>query len=121
MRWDEPSPTITTQCTGLGNGRFGHPSQDRAITPREAAMLQTFPMSYRFFEDEESVSLTKAARYIGNAVPPKLGEVIADSIKRHLGGVKYYTQILTIRTKDEHIQQFILPTSKESYHYRKDT
>ena len=84
MRWDEPSPTITTQCTGLGNGRFGHPSQDRAITPREAAMLQTFPMSYRFFEDEESVSLTKAARYIGNAVPPKLGEVIDDSIKRHL-------------------------------------
>ena len=43
-------------------------------------------MSYRFFEDEESVSLTKAARYIGNAVPPKLGEVIADSIKRHLWG-----------------------------------
>lgn len=80
MRWDEPSPTITTQCTGLGNGRFGHPSQDRAITPREAALLQTFPMSYRFIEDEESVSLTKAARYIGNAVPPKLGEVIAESI-----------------------------------------
>ena len=73
MRWDEPSPTITTQCTGLGNGRFGHPSQDRAITPREAAMLQTFPMSYRFNVNEESVSLTKAARYIGNAVPPKLG------------------------------------------------
>lgn len=84
MRWDEPSPTITTQCTGLGNGRFGHPSQDRAITPREAAMLQTFPMSYRFFEDEESVSLTKASRYIGNAVPPKLGEVIAESILNHL-------------------------------------
>lgn len=41
-------------------------------------------MSYRFFEDEESVSLTKAARYIDNAVPPKLGDVIAESIKRHL-------------------------------------
>ena len=93
MRWDEPSPTITTQCTGLCNGRFGHHSQDRAITPREAAMLQTFPMSYRFFEDEESVSLIKAARYIGNAVPPKLGEVIADSIKRHLGGEILYTNI----------------------------
>lgn len=51
-------------------------------------------MSYRFFEDEESVSLTKAARYIGNAVPPKLGEVIADSIKRHLwGDEKLYANI----------------------------
>lgn len=48
------------------------------------ANLQTFPMSYRFFEDEESVSLPKASRYIGNAVPPKLGEVIAESILNHL-------------------------------------
>ena len=52
-------------------------------------MLQTFPMSYRFFEDEESVSLTKAARYIGNAVPPKLGEVIAESILRHLNKIGF--------------------------------
>jgi DNA (cytosine-5)-methyltransferase 1 len=84
MRWDAPSPTITTECTGLGNGRFGHPEQDRAISAREAALLQTFPMSYKFFENESSVSLTKASRYIGNAVPPKLGEVIAESIINHL-------------------------------------
>jgi DNA (cytosine-5)-methyltransferase 1 len=68
----------------LGNGRFGHPEQDRAISAREAALLQTFPMSYKFFENESSVSLTKASRYIGNAVPPKLGEVIAESIINHL-------------------------------------
>lgn len=84
MRWDAPSPTITTQCTGLGNGRFGHPSQNRAISVREAALLQTFPVDYRFFEDEAQVSIVKASRYIGNAVPPVLGEVIAESIIRHL-------------------------------------
>lgn len=50
--------------------QFGHPDQDRAISAREAALLQTFPMSYKFFEDEEHVSLVKASRYIGNAVPP---------------------------------------------------
>ena len=84
MRWDEPSPTMTTQCTGIGNGRFGHPEQNRAISVREAALLQTFPMSYRFFENESEVSITKASRYIGNAVPPRLGEVIADSIIEHI-------------------------------------
>lgn len=84
MKWDEPSPTMTTQCTGYGNGRFGHPEQDRAISAREAALLQTFPMSYRFFEDEKNVSLVKASRYIGNAVPPLLGEVVAQSILKHL-------------------------------------
>ena len=84
MIWDAPSPTITTQCTGLGNGRFGHPTQDRAISIREAALLQTFPMSYKFFPDEKSIAITKASRYIGNAVPPKLGEVIAESIINHI-------------------------------------
>lgn len=84
MIWDQPSPTITTQCTGIGNGRFGHPSQNRAISVREAALLQTFPMNYRFFEDENSIPITIASRYIGNAVPPKLGNIIAQSIINHL-------------------------------------
>lgn len=84
MTWDAPSPTITTECTGLGNGRFGHPEQDRAISIREAALLQTFPKTYKFFENENSISILNASRYIGNAVPPKLGEVIAKSIKKHI-------------------------------------
>ena len=88
MVWDKPSPTMTTQCTGLGNGRFGHPIQNRAISVREAALLQTFPISYKFFPDEESVSITKASRYIGNAVPPKLGEIIGKSI---INNVKTYS------------------------------
>lgn len=84
MVWDEPAPTMTTLCTGIGNGRFGHPEQNRAISAREAALFQTFPTSYKFFPDEQEVSLSKASRYIGNAVPPRLGEVIAESIKHHI-------------------------------------
>ena len=90
MEWDKPAPTMTTQCTGLGNGRFGHPEQDRAISVREAALLQTFPLSYRFFPDEGSVSIIKASRYIGNAVPPKLGEIVAISIINHLKTIDKY-------------------------------
>ncbi len=84
MVWEEPAPTMTTLCTGIGNGRFGHPEQNRAISAREAALFQTFPMVYKFFSNEQEVSLAKASRYIGNAVPPRLGEVIADSIKQHV-------------------------------------
>lgn len=84
MVWDEPAPTMTTLCTGIGNGRFGHPEQNRAISAREAAMFQTFPTTYKFFPDEQDVSLSKASRYIGNAVPPRLGEVIGNSIKKHI-------------------------------------
>lgn len=84
MRWEKPAPTMTTLCTGLGNGRFGHPVQNRAISVREAAIFQTFPKEYLFFAPEEQVTVTKASRYIGNAVPPKLGEIIGISIKQHL-------------------------------------
>ena len=84
MVWEEPAPTMTTLCTGIGNGRFGHPEQNRAISAREAALFQTFPITYKFFPNEQEVSLTKASRYIGNAVPPRLGEVIAESIKQHI-------------------------------------
>ena len=88
MIWEEPAPTMTTECTGIGNGRFGHPTQNRAISAREAALFQTFPRNYRFFEDEKQVSLVKASRYIGNAVPPRLGEIIGESIKQHIRNTK---------------------------------
>lgn len=84
MRWDEPSPTMTTQCNGLGNGRFGHPEQDRAISLREAALIQTFPKSYLFIEPDTNVVIKHLARHIGNAVPVRLGQIIARSIKKHL-------------------------------------
>ncbi len=84
MEWDSPSPTITTQCFGFGNGRFGHPEQDRAISLREAALLQTFPEKYEFFPPNESFASIKIGRLIGNAVPVKLGEVVAKSILNHI-------------------------------------
>lgn len=84
MSWDEPSPVITTQCLGIGNGRFGHPSQDRAISIREAAILQSFPPDFDFVPENDEVYGLHLARQIGNAVPPRLGQAIARSIKMHL-------------------------------------
>ncbi len=81
MKWNQPSPTITTQFYSYGTGRFGHPTQNRAISLREGAMLQTFPEDYKFFENEEKISFSEIGRHIGNAVPVKLGEVIGKSIK----------------------------------------
>lgn len=84
MEWAEPSPTITTQFFGFGNGRFGHPEQDRAISLREGAILQSFPRGYRFVKSGEPISLTNVGRLIGNAVPVKLGEAIGRSIVAHV-------------------------------------
>jgi DNA (cytosine-5)-methyltransferase 1 len=83
MEWDSPAPTITTQCFGYGNGRFGHPEQDRAISLREAAMLQTFPSNYELIEPGEKVRFNHLGRLIGNAVPVRLGEVIGDLVLDH--------------------------------------
>lgn len=80
MKWDEPSPTITTQCNGFGNGRFGHPEQDRAISLREAAMLQSFPLYYQFLPETEKFTISSLAKMIGNAVPVRLGEIVGDSV-----------------------------------------
>lgn len=85
MSWDEPAPTITTQCYGFGNGRFGHPEQDRAISMREAALLQTFPPDYEFFDPSNGEpSISKLALMIGNAVPVALARMIAKSIRLHI-------------------------------------
>jgi DNA (cytosine-5)-methyltransferase 1 len=84
MVWDEPSPVITTQCLGIGNGRFGHPTQDRAISLREAAILQSFPPEFDFAPAERKISGKHLARQIGNAVPPRLGQAVARSIRFHL-------------------------------------
>lgn len=87
MEWDRPAPTITTQCFGYGNGRFGHPEQDRAITLREAALLQTFPHSYQFLRDGEAARFSVLGRLIGNAVPVRLGEIIAETLVQHVRDV----------------------------------
>lgn len=84
MEWDKPAPTMTTQCYGYGNGRFGHPEQDRAISLREAAIIQGFPRNYKFLSRGQEVNLRALGRMIGNAVPVGLGQAIAKSIKEHV-------------------------------------
>lgn len=87
MEWGKPAPTMTTQCYGFGSGRFGHPEQDRAISLREAALLQSFPRSYEFIPSDGEVHFKVLGRLIGNAVPVGLGRAIARSINRHLTSI----------------------------------
>ena len=84
MEWNRPAPTVTTQFYGFGNGRFGHPEQDRAISLREGALLQTFPPDYKFIPSGEPVLIKPISRMIGNAVPVKLGAAIGRCIKKHV-------------------------------------
>lgn len=87
MVWDEPAPTITTLAHNFGTGRFGHPEQDRAISLREAAILQSFPASYRFVKPGSKVEFAYLGRLIGNAVPPVLGHAVGAAIKAHVDAI----------------------------------
>lgn len=79
MRWDDVAPTLTTGCTDVTKGRFAHPRDDRAITLREAALLQSFPLNYRFYGNSGQI-----ARQIGNAVPVNMIRTLAPSLKHCL-------------------------------------
>jgi DNA (cytosine-5)-methyltransferase 1 len=76
MWWDKPSPTITTKFFSISNGRFAHPEENRAISIREGAALQSFPLDYKI----KATSIANAARMIGNAVPPKYANAIGKAI-----------------------------------------
>jgi len=76
MRWDDVAPTLTTGCTDVTKGRFAHPRDNRAITLREAALLQSFPLQYRFFGNSGQI-----ARQIGNAVPVNMIRTLVPSLK----------------------------------------
>ena len=71
MRWDCPAPALTSRCNSISNGRFGHPTQDRAISLREAAAIQSFPDGYEFFGSNKHIAMQ-----IGNAFPVRLAEQI---------------------------------------------
>lgn len=89
MNWGKPSPALTCKCWSLSNGRFGHPEQDRAISLREAAALQTFPDDFVFYGKN-----TNIARHIGNAVPPLIAEVFGKAIVNFVDqkGIKHISQ-----------------------------
>ena len=65
-------------------GRYGHPSQNRAMSLREAALIQSFPQDYKFTDDLKSYSMTSVAKMIGNAVPVNLAKAIGDSLNQHI-------------------------------------
>ncbi|MDB6147593.1 MAG: hypothetical protein JWO45_1257 [Spartobacteria bacterium] len=83
MQWHEPAPTITTQYFGFGNGRFGHPTQNRAISIREGAILQSFSKGYKFVETGKPIRRKTIGRLVGNAVPVKLAEAIGKTLIAH--------------------------------------
>lgn len=82
MKWRDVAPTLTTGCTDITKGRFAHPRDNRAITLREAACLQTFPRRYRF-----AGHATDIATQIGNAVPVKLVKSLLPPVRKILAGV----------------------------------
>src|SRR5262249_49760332 len=75
MKWDGPAPTLTGRCTDVYCGRFTHPEQDRGISLREAAAIQTFADDYKFHGTYFHI-----AKQIGNAVPVKLARALGDTI-----------------------------------------
>ena len=79
LAWNKPSPTITTRFIYTSTGRYSHPEQDRGLSLREGATLQSFPLDYNFFSTNKGAIATM----IGNAVPPKLAEAIGLSIQEH--------------------------------------
>lgn len=74
--WDEQAPTITTRFDTPAGGRFIHPSEDRTLTPREAARIQSFPDDFVFYGNRTSI-----CKQIGNAVPPKVSYFLARLVK----------------------------------------
>ena len=82
LKWDAPAPALTTRCISYSNGRFGHPAQDRAISVREAASLQTLPADFVL-----TGNLNSQARQVGNAVPPLLVQRFGECLTRHLAGI----------------------------------
>ena len=88
MKWSTPSPVITTQFMGFGNGRFGHPEQNRGLSLREGAILQGFPKNYKFVKNGEAPINKVIGRLVGNAVPVTLGHLIGKSIIKHIEAYK---------------------------------
>ncbi len=84
LSWNRVASAMTTRCVSYSNGRFGHPDQDRAISLREAACLQTFPRDFQFFGKFHS-----KARQVGNAVPPLMAKAIGEHIQKQICAKKF--------------------------------
>jgi len=98
MKWNYPSPTMTGGCGMISKGRFGHPEQNRAISLREAARLQTFPDDFKFVGNFGEI-----AKQIGNAVPPLLAKRAADALLLSIKELK--KQLPTFRQRFSRLQE----------------
>ena len=83
LRWSAPAPALTTRCISYSNGRFGHPCQDRAISVREAASLQTLPLDFVL-----TGNLSAQARQVGNAVPALLAQRFGEFMVNHVAEIE---------------------------------
>jgi DNA (cytosine-5)-methyltransferase 1 len=101
MRWDTPSPTITGGCAMISKGRYGHPEQNRAISLREAARLQTFPDSFIF-----EGNFGEVAKQIGNAVPPLFAQRLAESLLASIKNAKINKKVNSTYQKQKAIRYF---------------
>ncbi|EEV8731362.1 TPA: DNA cytosine methyltransferase [Escherichia coli] len=104
LEWDKQCPTITAGFDSFTRGRYGHPSQNRAITLREGAMLQGFPVDYRFYGKRDAIRLQ-----IGNAVPPPVAKAAGTAIIKCLNKQNYEKsnyQNPVEKTNEDQIQLF---------------
>ena len=108
LSWDSPAPTLTTKCLSYSNGRFGHPNQDRALSAREAARLQTFPDSFQF-----TGSLTSQGKQIGNAVPVVLARHFGRHILDHVTEMKQ-TNGIGVQSQGSRIEASAGPAAKSA-------
>lgn len=108
MKWNSPSPTMTGGCGMISKGRFGHPEQDRAISLREAARLQTFPDTFKFMGNFGQI-----AEQIGNAVPPLLAKRAADALLKSLEELETTNKLIpvTFRRKFLYDQETLKPSA----------
>ncbi|APH39896.1 hypothetical protein BHR79_05165 [Methanohalophilus halophilus] len=83
MKWDDVAPTLTCKCTSISNGRFGHPTQTRAISVREAAAIQTFDDDYIFYGPMSVIT-----KWVGNAVPVKFAKIFGSHFISHIGEIE---------------------------------
>lgn len=100
IKWDQPSPTMTGGCVMISKGRFGHPEQNRAISLREAARLQTFPDTFKFVGNFGEI-----AKQIGNAVPPLLAKRAAYALLRSMEDLKTAKKLIPTHRGFLHAQE----------------
>ncbi len=97
----QPAPTITTQFFNYGCGRFGHPSQLRSITPREAALLQGFPREYHFIPPNGKLNFSSIGKLIGNAVPPPFGAAVGAAITKNAATISSLTDAIVPNIQED--------------------